>query len=123
MLGSIVYYRLSPDDIERIRSIDEQYRSIGARIADLGHCAAGEVYPMIIVREFGNKPDSYVNGRVLLDGTMTLWVQHTHAGDAEGCFTWEAPEIDGEPEEEGPVPEEEEPVPEHRRRKPARRRK
>lgn len=49
---------------------------------------AGQVYPMTIVRVWGDGPDALVNGQVLLDGNDTLWVTSVGVGTDEGTWHW-----------------------------------
>lgn len=78
----IVLYRLSEDDataVNRRRNIDP---STGNRVQ------AGETYPMVITRVWGDQPDSAVNGQVLLDGGDTLWATSVLFGEGPRHFTW-----------------------------------
>lgn len=103
-VGRIVHYRLSKQDAEQINVRRSDFRAFEAghkhphepgqpaatgHIAHVGNSAsAGDIHPMIIVRVWGQTPDSAVNGQVLLDGNDTLWVTSVSRGDAERRWTW-----------------------------------
>ena len=85
----IVIYTLTQEDAELInykRSIKQARDDIQDIIGN--PVAAGETYPMLIVRCFGNSPDSAVNGRLFLDGDDTFWVRSTSVGEGPGKFQW-----------------------------------
>lgn len=80
--GHMVLYTLSPVDviyIDRLRS----ERSPHANRAE-----AGQVYPMMIVRVWGETPESAVNGQVFLDGDDVLWVTSRTQGHDFGQFSY-----------------------------------
>lgn len=87
-IGRTVLYVLSPVDANIIN--DLRARSEGERQGN--RAEAGQVYPMIIVRVWGDGPDAAVNGKVLLDGTDTDWVTSRHNDEAKtpGTFHWPA---------------------------------
>jgi len=77
-VGQTVLYTLTDQDAEQINS-DLGY------VAHVGNQAeAGQVLPMIIVRTWGDTPESSVNGQVFLDGNSTLWVTSRSAGSGPG---------------------------------------
>ena len=85
-IGRIVLYILTALDAERI--LDQRARSEGR--AQGNYVQAGQAYPMVIVRIWGDEPGSGVNGKVLLDGNDSLWVTSVHADPAKapGTFYW-----------------------------------
>lgn len=88
-IGRIVHYMLSADDARRITT-----QRKGAHAGDGGgnFVEEGQVYPMLIVRIWGETEQSSVNGQVFLDGNDTLWV--TSAGQGDGPRQWhEAPRV------------------------------
>lgn len=49
----------------------------------------GDVFPMLIVRVWGNYPSSSVNGQVFLDGCDVFWATSRSVGDQPGTFSYE----------------------------------
>ena len=84
-LGRIVTYVLSQQDVDRIN--DQRARSEGVFRGNNVH--AGDSFPMMIVRVW-DTPEVHVNGRVLLDGTDSLWVTSvTDKSTSQlGYFVW-----------------------------------
>lgn len=84
-IGRIVIYVLSQHDVDRIN--DQRARSEGLLRGNNVH--AGDAFPMMICRVW-DTPEHHVNGRVLLDGTDTLWVTSvTEKPTPElGYFVW-----------------------------------
>lgn len=81
-VGSIVHYRLSDHDAQTINN---------KRIKDQtpGNTAwPGDVYPAMIVRKWGDTPQSSVQLQVFLDGPDTHWATSRTEGDAEGQWSW-----------------------------------
>lgn len=96
-IGRIVHYTLAERDaavINRRREIAaghmDQCRSCadGSQIHVGNEVAAGDVYPMVITRVWGNDPTSAVNGQLFLDGNDTYWVTSTQYGRGERHFVW-----------------------------------
>jgi hypothetical protein len=95
--GSIVLYTLSEQDAEQINrrrrdaaaSLASEQNPVGAQLHAGNTAAAGDVYPMVIVRVWMDTPGGAVNGQVLLD---TLWVTSVNVGEGERHFTWPTPE-------------------------------
>lgn len=92
-IGRIVHYKLSVGDVEVIAA--ERAKSGGALHGN--PVEAGQVYPMMITRVWGDQPMSAVNGQVLLDGNHSLWVTSVAVyvpgvvpGNGERRFTWPA---------------------------------
>lgn len=102
-LGRTVHYTLSEQDADAInkqRMDAKNLNAAGVTLAsqELGaqiHCGnvvgAGEVYPLVITRVWGNEPTSAVNGQVQLDGNDLYWATSVSAGDGPRHFTW--PEV------------------------------
>lgn len=82
-IGRIVHYRLSEHDVAQIN----QSRADG--VGRGNSVAAGDVFPLMITRAWGNTEGSAVNGQVLLDGNDSLWVTSRVEGD--GPFQWFVP--------------------------------
>ena len=100
-IGRIVHYTLSEQDAEAInarhaeaedrarRESESRDRVIDGNQRHVGnHVEAGDVYPMIITRVWGDQPDSHVNGQVFLDGNDTLWATSVSLGAGERHFVW-----------------------------------
>lgn len=96
-IGRIVHYMLSEQDANAINKrrqdadahmAKHQDRSDGSQIHVGNQVQAGQVYPMIITRVWGNEPTSGVNGQILLDGSDTYWATSVSAGDGERHFVW-----------------------------------
>lgn len=90
--GMRVDYTLSKQDADHI---NQRRAHASAKSRDEGHpfpvhignsAAAGDVYPMVITKPWGDKPDSHVNGQVQLDGNDLHWVTSVQQG--EGERTW-----------------------------------
>ena len=96
-IGRIVHYTLSEQDAEAInrRRADamrnmpqHQERADGSQIHVGNSVAAGDVYPLVITRAWGDTPESAVNGQVLLDGNDTYWATSVSVGEGERRFAW-----------------------------------
>lgn len=85
-VGRTVLYTLNETDAELINLARSQppFPRAGNR------AEAGQVYPMVIVRVWGDTPDAAVNGQVLLDGPDTYWATSRHLGAEPGTFAWPA---------------------------------
>lgn len=81
-IGHFVRYTLNEQDAARIAELRQQ-REVSGNLAEVG-----QVYPMLIVRTWGDKPDSAVNGQVFLDGNDVLWVTSRSVGEGPGRFAW-----------------------------------
>jgi hypothetical protein len=97
-IGRIVHYTLSARDAEQVnRSREDARRNIlqiaeaqAGYVAHVGNdVQAGDVYPLVITRTWGDTPESAVNGQVMLDGNDLLWVSSVQQGDGER--TWRDP--------------------------------
>lgn len=98
-IGRIVRYRLSAQDatlVNRRRTTGESIAqrmqqsqwSLGAQAHIGNEVKEGDVYPMIIVRVWGDTPSSSVNGQVFLDGSDTLWVTSVMNGTEPRTWQW-----------------------------------
>ena len=100
-VGRLVHYTLTEDDAKQVnRRRKDAANNVGkiredalGYMAHVGNAAeAGQVYPMLIVRVWGETEQSSVNGQVFLDGTDTLWV--ISVGQGDGPRQWhEAPRV------------------------------
>lgn len=79
-----VSYKLAAWDVDKI---NHRRASTGAHGNDVKE---GQVYPMVIVRVWGDTPDAAVNGQVLLDGEDTYWATSRVVGDQLGQYSWPA---------------------------------
>lgn len=98
-MGRTVHYMLNAYDAAMInrrrRDASEKqdwHRALksGAQVHVGNSVEAGEVYPMVIVRVWGNTPTACVNGQVLLDGCDQYWATSVSVGDKPGYFAWPA---------------------------------
>lgn len=80
-IGRIVHYTLSEGDVANILA-----RRGDAHLGD--RVEAGQVYPAMIVRIWGDAPTSVVNLQVFLDGRDTEWVTSRAVGMGPGTFAW-----------------------------------
>jgi len=96
-VGRIVHYTLSEQDAEAINRRRKDAATNRDRIADdaIGYVAhvgnvaeAGQVFPMLITRVWGNTPTSSVNGQVSLDGNDVLWATSVAVGEGPRTFAW-----------------------------------
>jgi hypothetical protein len=93
--GSIVLYTLTQydaDAINRRRKDFNDYRKAGGpdtgHVAHVGnHAYAGDVYPAVVVRVWGNLSNDSVNLSVLLDGNDIFWATSRTQGDDQGQWT------------------------------------
>jgi hypothetical protein len=98
-VGDTVLYMLSTTDADQINkrrkdgaahSAEHLERSDGSQVHVGNHVKAGNVYPLIIAKTWGDTPTSAVNGQVILDGNDTLWATSVSFGDGERHFQWPA---------------------------------
>lgn len=91
--GRIVQYTLTEQDAQYINS--RRQDAFNNKTADLragvalhvgNIVSAGDNFPLVITRAWGNQEDSPVNGQVLLDGSDTLWVTSVYQGEGERTF-------------------------------------
>lgn len=95
--GRIVIYCLSAANAEAInrrradarRMIDwHREHKTGAMVHVGNDVKEGDTFPMIVSRVWGDTPDCYVNGSVMLDGTDTLWATSVKVGEGPGTYSW-----------------------------------
>lgn len=96
-IGQIVHYTLSDQDADQINKRRKDAATNRAQIVDdaIGYVAhtgnvaeAGQVFPMLITRVWGDAPTSCVNGQVFLDGNDVLWVTSVAVGTGSRSFAW-----------------------------------
>jgi hypothetical protein len=110
-IGRLVHYKLSAQDAEQINRRRTTDTSIAERMkhavpsadgtavpiygwpygaqAHIGNDAReGAVYPMLIVKVWGNDIESAVNGQVFLDGNDVFWATSRTVGEQPGQFMW-----------------------------------
>ncbi len=80
-IGRIVHYKLSDSDV----GIIEQRRGPGV---GGNQVLAGQNYPALIVRTWGDTPESAVQLQVFLDGNDTYWATSRVSGHAPGQWIW-----------------------------------
>lgn len=82
-IGRVVHYTLNQQDADQIN----RRRADSATHAG-NHVQDGDVYPAVIVRIFGETPESAVNLQVFLDGNDTFWATSRTLGDGPFHWTW-----------------------------------
>ena len=96
-IGRIVHFTLSANDADVINKrrrdavqhlAEHRENSDGSVIHTGNSVSEGDVYPLIITRVWGNSPESYVNGQVLLDGNDTYWATSVAVGEGPHTFAW-----------------------------------
>jgi len=99
-IGRIVRYTLSATDAENINrrrsgartlnaaGVTLASQNLGAQIHVGNIAVEGDVYPMIITRVWGDRPEAAVNGSVFLDGNDLLWVSSVQCGDGPRTWAW-----------------------------------
>lgn len=84
-IGRIVHYRLSPQDAGEIM----HRRNNSANADHRGNrVQAGDTFPAMIVRVWGDEPDSLVQLQVFLDGNDTHWATSVERGEGPRTFSW-----------------------------------
>lgn len=86
-VGDRVLYTLSDYDAESINRSRADAVAAGAKVHG-NSAAAGDVYPMDVVRVWGNQPGAAINGQVILDGNDTFWATSRCGGDLAGQYRW-----------------------------------
>lgn len=98
-IGRIVEYKLTGWQADDINQRREDYREraawhsairSGAQLHAGNEVYAGEKYPAMIVKTWGDEPTSAVNLQVFLDGTDTYWATSVSVGEKEGDYQWMA---------------------------------
>lgn len=82
-IGRIVLYILSESDADVIMNQRRVQPQSHVGDAKGNPVKAGDVFPMMITRVWGDTPESAVQGQVFLDGNDTLWVTSVMQGDGE----------------------------------------
>jgi len=96
-IGRIVHYTLSDHDAQLInkrradasthmREHNENATGVAVHVGN--GVQAGDVYPLVITRVWGDTETSAVNGQVLLDGSDSLWVTSVTHGEGGRHFAW-----------------------------------
>jgi hypothetical protein len=78
-IGRIVHYRLSSDDVARVRALPTVH---------INPVNTGDTYPAVVVRVFETATNGEANLQVLLDGQAQLWVTSAKPGDGPGTWSW-----------------------------------
>ena len=81
-IGRIVHYKLSAIDINAILSHRGKTWKHGTELL------VGDVLPMIITKVHGQPPDTFVSGKVFLDGTDDYWAVLVQEGSDLGMYQW-----------------------------------
>lgn len=84
-LNRFVLYTLTAHDADNVNHVRTHARE---RIHEGNRAQAGQAFPMLIVRVWGDAEDSAVNGQVFLDGNDVLWKTSVSVGEGEGYFAW-----------------------------------
>jgi hypothetical protein len=82
-IGRIVHYTLSKQDADEINR-----RRTDSFVLAGNQAREGDVHPAVIVRIFGETPDSAVNLQVFLDGTDTFWATSRTLGEGPVHWVW-----------------------------------
>jgi hypothetical protein len=89
MLGRIVHYRLSDDDVDSIARRRAELAKLSAEAGvSFNAVEAGEVYPATVVACFDG--DGSVNLQVHLDGVDAHWATSRAEGAEAGMWCWPA---------------------------------
>lgn len=89
-IGRIVHYKLSEQDAAEInrRRLVPYPNGKGSQVHVGNPAAMGQVYPALIVRTWGDTPESAVQLQVFLDGNDTLWATSVQCGDGPRTYAW-----------------------------------
>lgn len=103
-IGRIVLYKLTEQDAASINIRRSDFKAFEAghkhphepgqpaasgHIAHVGNSAsAGDVYPAMVVRTWGDTPGSAINLQVHLDGNDLFWVTSATEGDEPRNWSW-----------------------------------
>lgn len=85
-IGRIVIYKLSEEDAATIQI--RRVEGTQASMALANHAHAGQEFPAMVVRTWGDQPDSRVNLKVFLDGADNFWATSRVVGDRPGEYHW-----------------------------------
>lgn len=92
-IGRIVHYRLSRQDADEIAAT-RGTRGSGAvsgmpvSIRAGNPVKEGDTFPAMIVRTWGDAPESAVQLQVFLDGNDTHWATSVQVGEGPRTFSW-----------------------------------
>jgi hypothetical protein len=86
-IGRIVWYTLNDADAVAVRAKRLARETPGFPLAG-NTVTAGQVFPAVIVRVWGDTPESAVNLQVLLDGDDAYWATSRQVGEGEGRWAW-----------------------------------
>lgn len=78
-IGRIVHYRLSDEDVARIRALPTPR---------FNPANPGDTYPAMVVRVFESATDGGANLQVFIDGQAQLWITSAKPGDGPGTWSW-----------------------------------
>lgn len=96
-VGRTVHYRLDSYDADTINMRraqalanlpEHRERPTGAQLHVGNGVKAGDVFPMVIVRVWGDQPKASVNGQVILDGSDNYWATSVVEGDGQRQWFW-----------------------------------
>lgn len=96
-IGRIVRYRLTAADAEKINKrrrdafehiTEHRERADGSQVHVGNRASEGQEVVMVIVAAHGDQPDSYVNGKCLLDGNDDYWATSVKVGEGPGTWSW-----------------------------------
>jgi hypothetical protein len=99
-IGRIVHYRLRGDQATVVNDARRHARDKcflhlheqhGTQLHTGNEVKAGDVFPMMVIRVWGDTPGCAVNGQVYLDGNDVLWATSVSVGEGPGTFSWPAP--------------------------------
>lgn len=82
-IGRIVHYTLAETDVAAIKA---RRAAAGEHLGN--DVEAGQVYPAMIVRVWGDQPTSACNLQVYLDGRDVEWVTSRCVGEGPFHFAW-----------------------------------
>jgi len=88
-IGRVVHYRLAAHYVAEIES-RRALRTSAHEILRGNPVKEGDTFPAMIVRVWGEAPESLVQLQVFLDGNDTLWATSVHVGEGPGTFSWPA---------------------------------
>ncbi|MNI89693.1 hypothetical protein D3C73_1471270 [compost metagenome] len=81
-IGRIVHYKLADSDALAINNRRIKEQSPGNTVWP------GDVFPAMIVRRWGDTPESSIQLQVFLDGHDTHWATSRTEGEGEGQWFW-----------------------------------
>ena len=97
-IGRFVHYKLNQQDADAINKRRADFnRTVGRQRqalddgwqAHVGNAVkAGETFPALVVRRWGETPESCIQLQVFLDGNDTYWATSVNEGDGERQWSW-----------------------------------